>query len=365
MEIQRYLDIMVEKEASDLFFTAGAPVHIKIEGVTSPIGDVPFQPGEVRTLTYSILNENQIRQFEETLELDTAYSVNNVGRFRINVFYQRGEVAMVIRYIKWEIPSVESLNLNPILKQLIMEKRGLILIAGSSGSGKSTTMASMIDYRNSTKTGHILTLEDPIEFIHTHKQSVVNQREVGIDTRSYDDGLRHAVRESPDVILLGEIRDQETMKHAMSYATTGHLCISTIHASNTVQALERIVNFFPEGTRHQLLMDLSLSLRAIVSQRLVTGKNDLKLIPSLEILQNSAGIRKTIREGNLHTIKEALGKSTGAGQLSFEEDLVRLIKQDKISLEEAMANADLPDNVKLVIKLGGSGISASRDDIFS
>jgi len=365
MELQKYLDLLVAKDGSDLFFTAGAPAHIKVEGVTSPIGEAPFKPDAVKALAYSVLDEGQIQKFEQTLELDTAYSVYNVGRFRINVFFQRGQVAMVIRYIRWEIPGIETLQLNSSLKNMIMDKRGLILIAGSSGSGKSTTMASMIDYRNRHKTGHILTLEDPIEFIHTHKKSVVNQREVGIDTLTYDAGLRHAVRESPDVILLGEIRDEETMKHAMSYATTGHLCISTIHAANTVQALERITNFFPDAARKQILMDLSLSLRAVVSQRLVVNQHDNKLLPTLEILQNSAGIRKTIREGNLHTVKEALAKASGTGQLSFEDDLIRLIKENKITLEEAMANADLPDNVKLSIKLGGSGISSARDDIFS
>ena len=363
MDINTYLEIMVQKKASDIFFTTGAPVNIKIEGITSPIGETPFPPGQVQKLAYAILSEQQIQQFEETFELDMAYSVNDVGRFRINLFKQRGEVSMVIRYIKWQVPSINELGLPKVLSQLVMEKRGLILVCGSTGSGKSTTLASMLDYRNQNTTGHILTLEDPIEFIYHHEKSIVNQREVGLDTKSYGEALRHAVREAPDAILIGEIRDQETMKHAISYADTGHLCLSTLHATNTEQALQRIVNFFPESAREQLYMDLSLSLRAIIAQRLVVGV-DGKLLPTLEILINNANIRKIIREGEINTIKEVLGKKINSELVSFEDDLIRLHKEGKISMDAAMANADLPGNVKLSIKLGGSGIS-SGDDIFS
>lgn len=364
MNIQTYLEIMVKKEASDLYFTTGAPVNIKIEGVTSAIGETAFPPGQVKELAYSILTDQQKQKFEDTLELDMAYSVNNVGRFRINVFMQRGEVSMVVRYIKWQVPSLEELRLPPLLGSLAMEKRGLIIIAGSTGSGKSTTVASMLDHRNMNTTGHILTLEDPIEFIYHHKKSIVNQREIGLDTKSYENGLRHAVREAPDAILIGEIRDQDTMKHAISYADTGHLCLTTLHAANTEQAMQRVVNFFPESARSQLYMDLSLSLRAVIAQRLVIGV-DGKLIPTLEILLNTASIRKTIREGHINTIKDALGKGTGTNMQSFENDLIKLYKQGKISMDAAMANADLPGNVKLSIKLGGGGISSSTDDIFS
>jgi len=363
MDINTYLEIMVQKKASDIFFTTGAPVNIKIEGITSPIGETPFPPGQVQKLAYAILSEQQIQQFEEAFELDMAYSVNDVGRFRINLFKQRGEVSMVIRYIKWKVPSINELGLPKVLSQLVMEKRGLILVCGSTGSGKSTTLASMLDYRNQNTTGHILTLEDPIEFIYHHEKSIVNQREVGLDTKSYGEALRHAVREAPDAILIGEIRDQETMKHAISYADTGHLCLSTLHATNTEQALQRIVNFFPESAREQLYMDLSLSLRAIIAQRLVVGV-DGKLLPTLEILINNANIRKIIREGEINTIKEVLGKKINSELVSFEDDLIRLHKEGKISMDAAMANADLPGNVKLSIKLGGSGIS-SGDDIFS
>ncbi len=363
MDINTYLEIMVQKKASDIFFTTGAPVNLKVEGVTSAIGETPFPPGQVQKLAYAILSEEQIHQFEENLELDLAYSVNNVGRFRINLFKQRGEVSMVIRYIKWQVPSIEELGLPRVLSELVMEKRGLIIVAGSTSSGKSTTLASMLDYRNHNTTGHILTLEDPIEFIYHHEKSIVNQREIGLDTKSYGDALRHAVREAPDAILIGEVRDQETMKHAISYADTGHLCLTTLHATNTEQALQRIVNFFPESAREQLYMDLSLSLRAIIAQRLVIGV-DGKLIPTLEILINTANIRKTIRDGEINTIKEILGKRINSELVSFEDDLIRLHKEGKITLEQAMANADLPGNVKLSIKLGGSGIS-SGDSIFS
>lgn len=363
MDINTYLEIMVQKQASDIFFTTGAPVNIKVDGITSPIGQTPFPPGQVKKLVYAILTEEQIQRFERDLELDLAHSVKNVGRFRINLFWQRGDVSMVVRYIKWQVPSLQELGLPKILSQLVMEKRGLIIVAGSTGSGKSTTLASMLDYRNANTTGHILTLEDPIEFIYHHQKSIVNQREIGLDTKTYGDALRHAVREAPDAILIGEVRDQETMKHAISYADTGHLCLTTLHATNTEQAMQRVVNFFPESAREQLYMDLSLSLRAVIAQRLVIGV-DGKLVPTLEILINNANIRKIIREGEINTIKEVLGKKINNELVSFEDDLIRLHKEGKITLEEAMANADLPDNVKLSIRLGGSGIS-SGEDIFS
>ena len=363
MDINTYLQIMVQKKASDIFFTTGAPVNVKVDGITSPIGETPFPPGQVKKLAYAILSEDQIQKFEDTFELDMAYSLNDVGRFRINLFKQRGEVSMVIRYIKWKVPSIEELGLPRVLSQLVMEKRGLIIVAGSTGAGKSTTLASMLDYRNHNTTGHILTLEDPIEFIYHHQKSIVNQREIGLDTKSYGEALRHAVREAPDAILIGEVRDQETMKHAISYADTGHLCLTTLHATNTEQALQRIVNFFPESAREQLYMDLSLSLRAIIAQRLVIGV-DGKLVPTLEILINTANIRKTIRDGEINTIKEILGKKINSELVSFEDDLIRLHKEGKITIEQAMANADLPGNVKLSIKLGGSGISTG-DSIFS
>ena len=363
MDIKTYLEIMVQKQASDLYFTTGAPVNLKIEGVTSAIGKTAFPPGQVKILAYSILSDKQKQKFEDNLELDMAYTVEGIGRFRVNLFMQRGEVSMVVRYIKWEIPGFEELGLPKKLSNLAMEKRGLIIVCGASGSGKSTTLASMLDYRNSNTTGHILTLEDPIEFVFKHRQSIVNQREIGLDTKSYENGLRHAVREAPDAILIGEVRDQDTMKHAISYADTGHLCLTTLHATNAEQALQRVVNFFPEHARAQLYMDLSLSLRAIIAQRLVVGV-DGKLVPTFEILFNTSGIRTAIRDGEINTIKEQLSKGISSELLSFENDLIRLHNQGKISQEQAIANADLPGNVKLAIKLGGKGISSSTDDIY-
>ena len=245
MEIVPYLKLMVQKNGSDLFFSTGAPPNLKAEGRTMPIGDTPMKQGMVRTLAYSIMSDEQVSEFESTMEGNLAISISGLGRFRVNVFRQRGDVAMVIRYIKGQIPSLEDLNLPATLKQLIMEKRGLVLVVGSTGSGKSTTLASMVNYRNENATGHILTIEDPVEFLHTHKKSVVDQREVGLDTISYEVALKNAMREAPDVILIGEIRDRHTMQHAIAYAETGHLCLSTLHANNANQALDRIVNFFP------------------------------------------------------------------------------------------------------------------------
>ena len=363
MDIKTYLEIMVQKQASDLYFTTGAPVNMKIEGVTSAIGKTAFPPGQVKILAYSILSEQQRQKFEDELEMDMAYTETGVGRFRVNLFMQRGEVSMVVRYIKWEVPSIDELGLPKRLGNLALEKRGLIIVCGSSGSGKSTTLASMLDFRNYNTTGHILTLEDPIEFIFKHRQSIVNQREIGLDTKSYENGLRHAVREAPDAILIGEVRDKETMKHAISYADTGHLCLTTLHATNAEQALQRVVNFFPDHAREQLYMDLSLSLRAIIAQRLVVGV-DGKLLPTFEILLNTSSMRTAIRDGEINSIKEQLNKEINSEFLSFENDLIRLHSQGKISEDEAIANADLPGNVKLAIKLGGKGITSTTNDVY-
>jgi len=289
MEIVPYLKLMVQKNGSDLFFSTGAPPNLKAEGRTMPIGDTPMAPGMVRNLAYSIMSDDQVSEFERTMEGNLAISIQGLGRFRVNVFRQRGDAAMVIRYIKGQIPSIEELNLPQTLKNLIMESRGLILVVGSTGSGKSTTLASMLDHRNQNSTGHILTIEDPVEFLHTHKKSVVDQREVGLDTLSYEVALKNAMREAPDVILIGEIRDRQTMQHAIAYAETGHLCLSTLHANNANQALDRIVNFFPDSAHHQLFMDLSLNLKAVVSQRLIKSK-DGKRIPAVEIMLLSTSL---------------------------------------------------------------------------
>lgn len=350
MDVTPYLKLMVDKEASDLFFYVGAPVHIKINGVVRPVGNKPLPPGGIREIAYSVMRDDQIKEFEQAWECNFAISVTGVGRFRANVFKQRGEVAMVVRYIKGQVPPVEELGLPSILKQLIMEKRGLVLLVGATSSGKSTTLAAMIDYRNSTVPGHILTIEDPIEFTHFHKKSIIGQREIGIDTHSYEDALKSALREAPDVILIGEVRSRDVMKFALAYAETGHLCLSTLHSNNANGALERIVNFFPEDARDQLLMDLSLNLRSIVSQRLIRGVNG-NLLPAVEVLLNTPYVADLIQKGKIDHVKEAMEQGKEIGMKTFDQALFELYKDGKISSEEAIKNADSRNNVSLQIRL--------------
>jgi twitching motility protein PilU len=356
---------MVEKDASDLFFITNAKVNMKIAGVTTSVTPNVLPPGAVRQMLAEILTEKQIAEFDEELELDTAFSVENVGRFRLNVYRQRGEEAIVIRQIKAEIPPIESLGLPPLLKDLSMELRGLIIIAGATGTGKSTTVATMLDHRNQNKSGHILTIEDPIEFIHAHKTSIVSQREVGLDTKSFDEALRRAMREAPDVIMIGEIRDAETMKQALSYADTGHLCIATLHATNATQTMERIVSFFDQAHRDKLFMDMSLNLRAVIAQRLLIDKQN-KRVPATEVLVNEPQVKTVIREGQIHQIKEVLEKAPPESPMhSFDNDILRLVNAELISQEEAMAHADEPDHLKLKMRLGGGGISSDPEDIYA
>ncbi len=361
MDIVPYLKLMVQKNGSDLFFSTGAPPNLKAEGHTMPIGDTPMAPGMVRKLAYSIMSDDQTKEYERTMEGNLAISISGLGRFRVNVFRQRGDVAMVIRYIKGNIPSIEDLNLPQQLKDLIMEPRGLILVVGSTGSGKSTTLASMIDHRNNNQTGHILTIEDPVEFLHTHKKSVVDQREVGLDTLSYEMALKNAMREAPDVILIGEIRDQQTMQHAIAYAETGHLCLSTLHANNANQALDRIINFFPDTAHRQLYMDLSLNLRAVISQRLIKG-TDGQRVPAVEIMLLSTFVAELIQKGDIHAVKEAMEQGTERGMQTFDQALYKLYKEGKISLENALANADSRNNLSLKIRLDESG-NINTDDV--
>ena len=305
--------------------------------------------------------EQLVPAFERDLELNLAIAVKDAGRFRINVFKQRGEIGMVIRAIKSEIPSFEQLKLPPILKDLIVEPRGLILMVGATGSGKSSTLASMLDYRNSTTAGHILTIEDPIEFLHKHKKSIVNQREVGLDTRNYHNALKNAMREAPDVIMIGEILDTETMEAAIAFSETGHLCLSTLHSNNADQTMERILNFFPESAHKNVLMNLSLNLKAIVSQRLVVGKDGRRL-PAVEILLNTPLIRDMIRRGQVHELKEAMDRSLAEGMQTFDQALFRLFKEGKIELEEALRKADSRDGLALKIRLSEGGSDDDNPD---
>jgi twitching motility protein PilU len=354
MDIGYFLKLMMEKNASDMFLTTGAPVNIKVEGKLYPLGNQGLPPGMVKKIAYSLMDEGQVPQFERDLELNLAIAVKDAGRFRINVFKQRGEVGMVIRAIKSEIPNVEQLFLPNILTELILEKRGLILVVGATGSGKSTSLAAMIDHRNTSQSGHILTIEDPIEFLHKHKKSIVNQREVGLDTHSYHEALKNAMREAPDVILIGEIRDIDTMEAAIAFSETGHLCLATLHSNNADQTMERILNFFPESAHRNILMNLSLNLKAIVSQRLVIAK-DGKRRPAVEVLINTPYIRDLIRRGQIHEMKEAMDRSLDSGMQTFDQALYKMYKDGICELEEVLKNADSRDGLALKIKLSEGG----------
>lgn len=354
MDIGYFLKLMADKGASDMFLTTGAPVNIKVEGKLYPLGNTGLPAGMVKKVAYSLMDEGQVPHFEKHLELNMAIAVKDAGRFRINVFKQRGEVGMVIRSIKSEIPSIEQLRLPLLFKELVMERRGLILVVGATGSGKSTTLASMIDYRNANSSGHILTVEDPIEYLYRHRKSIVNQREVGLDTHSFHNALTNAMREAPDVILIGEIRDVETMEAAIAFSETGHLCLATLHSNNADQTVERILNFFPESAHKNILMNVALNLRAVISQRLVMGKDGRRL-PAVEVLLNTPYIRDLLRRGQVHELKEAMDRSLQEGMQTFDQSLYQLYKDGLIDLEEALNHADSRDGLSLKIRLAEGG----------
>ena len=354
-ELSSYLKSMVGLAASDLFLTTGAPPTVKIQGSLQPLPLPPLVRGVVKSLAESILSEAQSQRFETELECDLASFIEGVGRFRFNVFVQRGEVALVARHIQSQIPSIEELKMPAILKQLTLLKRGLVLIVGAAGSGKSTTLAAMLDHRNANQRGHILTIEDPIEFMHSHKQSLVNQREVGIDTLSFDQALRHAMREAPDVIMIGELRDRLTIQHAMNYAETGHLCVSTMHANNANQAIERMLNFFPQDTHPRMLLDLSLNLHGVVAQRLIPGAGD-KLVPATEVMLRSPYMADLIRKGQVDQLRAVIGKSTELGMHTFDQSLFDLYAHGDVTLEQAIDHAESKADlsVRLRIELGAT-----------
>jgi len=363
MEFKDYLKILVQHDGSDLYFTMGAPPAAKFQGVLKPLENIKLSNERIIEIANSMMDAEQRASFEQVPEMNLAISEQGIGRFRVNIFKQRNCYALVIRNIKVDIPNAESLGLPQILKDKIMEKRGLILFVGGTGSGKSTSLAALIDHRNSNASGHIITIEDPIEFIHPHKKSLVNQREVGVDTLSYEDALKNTLRQAPDVILIGEIRSQETMEHALAFAETGHLCLSTLHANNANQALDRIINFFPEERRGQLLMDLSLNLQAFVSQRLVPTIEG-KRVAAIEILLGTKLVSDLIHKGDIHGIKEAMEKSENLGMQTFDMHLLRLYKSGVISLDEALRNSDSPNNLKLKINLSeglGSATEVSAE----
>ncbi len=350
--LEPYLKVIVEHQGSDLFFVTGAPPNMKLQGKTSPISKKPFEPDQVRKLVYSLLSDEQISDFEINRELNLGFTLTDTGRFRANIFIQRSEVSMVIRYIKWDIPTLDELGLPPVLKEIVMNHSGMVLVAGATGSGKSTTMASMLEYRNVAEGGHILTIEDPIEYVFRHKKSIVSQREVGIDTLSYQNALREALREAPEVIMIGEARDGETMKAAINFADTGHLCMTTLHAVNSNQAMDRIMNMFPSDRRNQLLMDLSLNLKAVISQRLVPAV-DGKLACAVEVMMNSPYIAELLREGNFNEIKEIMAKGDTEGMQTFDQSLYQLYKANTITLKSALAYADSSNNLEWKINFGG------------
>ena len=336
--------LMAEKQASDMFFTAGAPIQIKINGVVMPVNAQVLDPAAVKKIAYEVMSEQQVKDFERDQEMNFAVGRADLGSYRVNVFRQRGATAMVIRFIKPDIPTIEDLRLPAVLKELVMEKLGMILIVGSTGSGKSSSMAAMIDYRNGTKTGHILTIEDPMEFVYKHKKSIVNQREVGMDTRNYESALVSAMREAPDLLMIGEIRDRQTLQSALLFAQTGHLCLSTLHANNSYHAMNRIINFFPREAREALLADLAISMRCVISQRLIRAKAGGR-IPAVEIMLNTPHIAELIKKGEMGEIKDAMEQSLAPGSQTFEQALYAQYSAGLITLEEALANSDSPTNL--------------------
>jgi len=359
MFIDKLLQLMAEKKASDIFISAGSPISIKIQGTIMPVNPQPMDAEMTKKICYEMLTPKQIEAFEKDHELNFSKPMAGLGNFRVNMFFQKGAISCVIRFITADIPRIEDLKLPSVLSSLVMEKRGLILVVGATGSGKSTTLAAMLDYRNATTAGHILTIEDPVEFVFTPKKSIVNQREVGNDTHTFHDALRNAMRQAPDCILIGEIRDIETMRMALTYALSGHLCLATLHANNAYQAMNRVISFFPLEVRPMLLQDLSVSLKAVISQRLVKTVDGGRT-PAAEVLLNTRNIQELIEKGEVGEIKDAMEKSMSPGSQTFEQDLFRLVRQGRVSTEEALANADSATNLGLL--LGNSGIMPAMAD---
>ncbi len=351
--VHELLRAMLAKKASDLFLTAGFPPAMKIDGKMTPVSQSSLSPIHTGELARSIMTDRQAAEFEATKECNFAIAPSGIGRYRVNAFVQQGRIGMVLRTITTTIPKMEDLNLPPVLKDVVMTKRGLVILVGGTGSGKSTTLAAMVGYRNENSYGHIITIEDPVEYVHEHKNCLITQREIGVDTDNWFAALKNTLRQAPDVILIGEIRDRETMDYAIAFAETGHLCMSTLHANSTNQALDRIINFFPEERRHQLLMDLSLNLKAFVSQRLIPRKEGKGRIAAIEVLLNSPLIQDLIFKGEVHEIKEVMKRSREIGMQTFDQALFDLYEGDQISYEDALRNADSLNDLRLKIKLEG------------
>mgnify|MGYP000184201983 CR=1 FL=1 len=355
VDFTSFLKLMAHKKASDLFITAGAPPSMKLQGRLQPITQSPLTAQQARDLVLNVMNPSQREEFEKTHECNFAIGVSGVGRFRVSCFYQRNQVGMVLRRIESKIPTIEELNLPAVVKTLAMTKRGIILFVGATGTGKSTSLASMIGYRNQNSSGHIITIEDPIEFVHKHEGCIVTQREVGIDTDSWDAALKNTLRQAPDVIMIGEVRTREGMDHAIAFAETGHLVLCTLHANNANQALDRIINFFPDDRRNQLLMDLSLNLKGIVAQQLVPTPDGKSRRVAMEVLLGTPLVQDYIRDGEVHKIKEVMKESTNLGMRTFDQSLFELYQAGEISYEDALRHADSSNEVRLRIKLSQGG----------
>lgn len=349
-DLRRYLSYMVETDASDIYLTTFLPPMFRIEGIVRPYEEEPLMPEETEAIAMSIMSDKQRERFLEEMEMNLALFYPELGRFRVNIFRQRGHVGLVIRQIKVKIKTIDELGLPPILRSISMMKRGLVLVVGGTGTGKSTTLAAMIDYRNCNDTGHIITIEDPIEFVHEHKKCVVTQREVGFDTHSFFNALKNTLRQAPDVILIGEIRDRETMEHAITFAETGHLCLATLHANNANQAIERIINFFPAERHIQIYMQLSLNLKAVISQRLIPSV-DGKRVAALEILLDTPRVKDLIQKGEIGLLKEAMAASRNEGMQTFDQHIFDLYMEGRITYENAIIYADQPNDLRLRIKM--------------
>jgi len=367
IDFTSFLKLMAHKKASDLFITAGVPPSMKLHGKLVPITQEPLTPTQSRDLVLNVMNPSQREEFEKTHECNFAIGLAGVGRFRVSCFYQRNQVGMVLRRIETKIPSIDELNLPPVIKTLAMTKRGLIIFVGATGTGKSTSLAAMIGYRNINSSGHIITIEDPIEFVHKHEGCIVTQREVGIDTDSWEAALKNTLRQAPDVIMIGEVRTREGMDHAIAFAETGHLVLCTLHANNSNQAMDRIINFFPEERRNQLLMDLSLNLKGIVAQQLIPTPDGKGRRCAMEILLGTPLVQDYIRDGEIHKLKDVMKESTQLGMKTFDQALFELYQSGEITYEDALRYADSANEVRLKIKLAQGGdarsLSAGLDGV--